>query len=140
LLLTAAERQSFAFNATFGTCAGPYVRKGKLSASFRSQTMSCSTAVGRSGDGSGTLTWTAPGGLGTAAVSIHFTISSTAGHVSLAEFRGAVTSRSNLFSGAHFGGTVVLNRGLGAVGSGGDCPTSGRIRSFAVASISLNLS
>ena len=140
LQLTVAQRQNFALTTTLGTCAGPYVQQASLSASFRSSTMSCSTAVGRSGDGTGTLTWTAPRGLGTSAVSIHFTISSTAGHVTLAEFHGTVTSLDNLFSGAHIGGTVVLNRGLGASNAGGDCPTSGQLHAFAVTAISLNVS
>jgi hypothetical protein len=140
LQLTLAQRQTFALKATLGTCAGPYVQKATLSASFRSPSMSCANAVGLSGDGSGTLTWTAPRGLGTSAVSIHFTISSTAGHVTLAAFHGVVTSRSNLFSGAHLGGTVILNRGLAPSGSGGDCRSPGRISAFAVTAIRLNLS
>jgi hypothetical protein len=140
LQLTAAQRQSFAFTATLSGCTGPYVQKATLSASFRTPTMSCSNAIGRAGDGSGTLRWTAPGGLGTSSISIHFTISSTAGHVTLAKFHGAVTSRSNLFSDAHVGGTVILNRGLASSGSGGNCPASGRLETFAVTTILLNLS
>ena len=137
LQLTAAQRQNFVLNATFGNCTGPYVQKATLSASFRSPSMSCSTAVGRSGDGFGNLTWTAPGGLGTTGITIHFTFSSTAGHVTLAQFHGTVTSQANLFSDAHIGGTVIFNRGLGA---GGDCSASGVLHALAVTAISLNVS
>ena len=68
------------------------------------------------------------------------TLTSTAGHVTLGVLHGSVTSRSNIFSGAQFGGTVTLNRGLGASGSGGDCTVSGRLHAFAVTSIRLNVS
>ena len=78
--------------------------------------------------------------VGTTALSIHFTISSTAGCVTFARFPEAVTSRSNIFSNAHVGGTVILNRGLGSSRAAGDCPTSGPIRTFSVTAITLNVS
>jgi hypothetical protein len=140
LQLTVAQRHTFALSATFGICTGPYVQRAKLSASFQSSTISCLTAIGSPSGGSGTLTWTAPGGLGTSTVSVEFTIASTAAHVTLAQFHGVVTSPSNLFSGAHIGGTLTLNRGLGASSAGGDCPALGAIDTFAVTTIAMNVS
>ncbi|MGO9877168.1 MAG: fibronectin type III domain-containing protein [Acidimicrobiia bacterium] len=140
LQLSVAQRHTYTLSATLGTCAGPYVQKAKLSASFQSSTISCSTAIGSPSGGSGTLTWINPGGLGTTAVSLAFTFVSTAAHVTLAQFHGVVTSASNLFSGAHVGGTLTLNRGLGASSSGGDCPASGAIDTFAITTIAMNVS
>jgi len=140
LQLTAEQPHTFALAVTFGTCFGPYVQKAKLSASFRTASLSCSTAIDRTAGGSGTLTWLSPGGLGASAVSLQFAMVSTAGHVTLAQFHGVVTSPSNLFSGAHIGGTLTLNRGLGSTSSGGDCPATGQITTFALTTITMNVS
>jgi len=140
LQLTNAQPQTFSLAATFGSCFGPYVQKAMLSASFRAPSMSCSTAIDRTAGGSGTLTWLSPGGLGISTASLQFALVSTAGHVTLAQFHGVVTSSSNLFSGAHIGGVLTLSRGLGPSSSGGDCPASGQIGLFAVTTISMNLS
>jgi hypothetical protein len=140
LQLTVAQSQTLSLAATFGVCTGPYVQQAKLSASFKSPSMSCSTATGRGSNGTGTLTWISPGGLGTTVASLQFTIASTAGHATLAQFHGVVTSRSNLFSNAHVGGTVVFNRGLAGTGAGGDCPPSGRLQTFGITTITMNLS
>jgi hypothetical protein len=139
LQLTAAERQTFALGASLGTCAGPYVQRAKLFLSFRSPSISCVTAEGTSSNGSGTLTWVAPAGLGNSDTSIQLKIVSTSGHTTLATLQGTVTSRSNLFSNARVSGIVILSRGLSGTGSGGDCPASGRLSTFVVSAISLTI-
>ena len=140
LQLKVPQSQSFAFGATFGSCAGPYVQQAKMSLSLRSGAISCQTAIGSTSSGTGTLTWTAPPGLGNSAVSIRLVLASTAGHETLASFHGTVTSKQNMFSNAHVTGTVILNRGIAGASAGGDCPATGRISSFAVTAITMTIS
>jgi hypothetical protein len=134
-----AQAHTFALSATLGACTGPYVQKGRITASFHTRSMSCLSAIGVGSGGTGTLTWTAPGGLGNSTADLQFTIESSAGHATLAQFHGTVTSRANLFSNARVGGTVILNRGIASTGSGPDCASTGRVDSFAVTTITMSL-
>ncbi|MGO9873668.1 MAG: fibronectin type III domain-containing protein [Acidimicrobiia bacterium] len=141
LLLATAEPHTVVLQTTLGSCSGPYVRAAQISVSFRTKrAMSCRSAIGVPSGGSGTLTWTSPVGLGTSGASIQLVFGSTNGHTTTAQFFGVVRSQSNVFSDAHVTGTLVLNRGLAATTSGGDCASGTRLGGFSVTSASMTIS
>ena len=87
LLSLPRSRIASSLGATFGSCSGPYVRAAGISVSFRTKSaLSCQSVIGAHIGGSGTLTWTAPVGLGTSGASIHLVIGSTNGHTTTAHF------------------------------------------------------
>jgi hypothetical protein len=141
LLLALPVANSFMLGATFGSCSGPYVHAAGLSVSFRPKsTLSCQSAIGAQIGGTGTLTWTAPIGLGTSGATIRLVLGSTVGHTTTAHFSGTVTSHASVFSGAHVTGTLTLQRGLHAAAAGGDCTTSKWLGNFSVTSASMTIS
>ena len=71
---------------------------------------------------------------------MQFTIDSTNGHTTSASYHGTITSRANLFTNAHVSGSLTLNRGIEGADIGGDCPSSGRIATFAVTAITMGIS
>ena len=136
-----AQTHTFTLDASLGACTGPYVQKAKLALTFRTtRAISCETAISVVSSGSGTLTWTAPFGLGSSGASLQFTIDSSDGHTTTASYHGTITAQGNMFTGAHVSGTVFLNRGIQGADIGGDCPSSGRIASFAVTAITMSVS
>ena len=102
--------------------------------------LSCQSAIGAHIGGSGTLTWTAPVGLGTSGAAIQLVIGSTNGHTTTAQFSGVVTSHASVFSGAKVTGTLTLERGLGAATAGGDCAPATRLGTLSVTSASMTVS
>ncbi len=140
-LLATAEPHTVVLQATLGSCSGPYVRAAQISVSFRTKrAISCRTAIGVPSGGSGTLTWTSPGGMGTSGASIQLVFGSTNGQTTTAHFFGVVRSQSNVFSDAQVTGTLVLDRGLAATTSGGNCSSSTRLGGLSVTSASMTIS
>ena len=141
LLLATARPHTFTLGATLGSCTGPYVRSAQISVSFRTRhAISCRTAIGVPSAGSGTLTWTSPVGLGSSQTSIRLVIDATNGHTTLAHFSGVIRSQSNVFSDAQVSGTLVLQRGLAATSSGGDCSATTRLDGLALTSATMTIS
>jgi hypothetical protein len=141
LLLTLPVANSFTLGATFGSCSGPYVQAAGIAVSFRTKSaLSCQSVIGARIEGSGTFTWRAPIGLGTSGASIHFVLGTTVRHTTTAHFSGSVTSHASVFSGAHVTGTLILQRGLHAAASGGDCTPSKWLGSFSVTSAGMTIS
>jgi titin len=140
LYLSRTEPQTFALDATASNCNGSYVTAGRIRASFRTATpTTCPNLTTVTSGGSGTLTWTAPTGLGTAGATLQLVFVSTAGHVTQAHFSGTVTSKGNLFTQRHVSGNITLNRGLKPVASGGDCTALIPLTTFAVTAISFSI-
>jgi hypothetical protein len=71
---------------------------------------------------------------------MQLTIDATDGHTTSVSYHGTITSRANLFTNAHVSGTIELNRGIEGADIGGDCPSSGRIATFAVTAITMSIS
>ena len=141
LLLAVPRPHTFTLGATFGSCSGPYVRSAQISVSFRTRhAISCRSAIGVPSAGSGTLTWTSPVGLGSSQTSIRLVIDATNGHTTIAHFSGVIRSQSNVFSDAQVSGTLVLQRGLAATSSGGDCSAATRLDSLALTSATMTIS
>jgi len=137
LLLSVNKQHTFTLTAVLGKCSGPYVRAARVSVSFRSKRpVSCDNAIGVPDVGSGTLTWTAPVGMGDSRAKIQLVIASTAGHTATAHLDGAVTSAGNLFAHAQLAGTVKLDQGIGR---GGDCASATRLDTFRVAAITITI-
>ena len=81
LLLAVNNQHTFTLTAVLGNCSGPYVRAARVSLSFRSKRpVSCDNALGIPDNGSGTLTWTAPAGMGNSRAKTQLVIASTSGH------------------------------------------------------------
>jgi len=141
LLLSLPVPNSFTLGVSYGSCSGPYVQAAGIAISFRTKSaLSCQSVIGAQIGGSGTLTWTAPVGLGTSGASIHLVLGSTNGHTTTAHFSGTVTTHASVFSGARVSGTLILQRGLHAATAGGDCTPSKWLGSFSVTSASMTIS
>ena len=96
LLFSINKPHTFRLAAQLGRCSGNYARKAKISMTFRSKTpFSCKQAIGKANGGSGTITWTAPEGLGASDAAIQLVFGATHGHVTNARFHGTITSRAN---------------------------------------------
>ena len=141
LVLFTPATVTVALNATLSSCTGPYVANGKMSFSMHSALpVTCLSPKHLAVNGAGTLTWTAPAGMGTAHAEMRFVVSSTNLHVTHVHFTGVVKSKSNIFTERPFTGDITLNRGLHPVASGGDCAASIGLHRFGLTTVSFVIS
>jgi hypothetical protein len=133
-------KHTFTLDATFGACTGPYVRGARVAMSFKSASaFVCNDAIGRFNSGSGTITWTAPAGLGGSSAAVQLVFTTTNGHSTTATFSGSVTSPLNIFTDAFISGTITLGKGVSGA-PGGDCSAGPSLTSLPISSVTMTLS
>lgn len=138
LLLSSSRPQTLGVSSTGLSCSGGFVTGGNLSASLQTPNVRCSGMVGKSGNGSGTLTWTAPANMGKSTAKLNFKVTGTVAHTTTGTITGTVTtSGSNLGSGKAISGSFTLNKGLKPTAQGGDCSVTSPITSFGITAIAL---
>jgi hypothetical protein len=141
IVLSTPKTRTITLNSRLATCTGPYVANGNISFSMHSALpVTCQTPAHLTVNGAGTITWTAPAGMGTANAEMHFVVTSTSGHVTHVHITGVVKSKSNLFTERTFAGDITLNRGLHATASGGDCTVTIGLHTMSVTAITFAIS
>jgi hypothetical protein len=139
LLLSSGRSQQWSLSSAGLTCTGGFVTGGRLKASMQTTTTNCAGLVGKTSNGSGVLTWTAPAGMGQSSAKLNFKVTGSTGHETHGTITGVVTtSGSNLAAGKAVSGAFSLNKGLQSVASGGDCTVTVPLTSFGLNSISLH--
>ena len=139
LLLSTGKPQQWAISANGLACTGGFVTSGRLKASLQTTTTNCAGLVGKTSNGAGTLTWTAPAGMGSSTAKLNFKVTGSTGQETHGTITGVVTtSGSNLAAGKPIAGAFSLNKGLKSVASGGNCTVTIPLTSFGINSISLH--
>jgi hypothetical protein len=140
MLEKTAQTQHLDLSATVG-CQGPSVNAGSVTFSLRARrSASCATAVGLISGGSGTIRWSAPGGMGKSIATIQLKIASTGNHQTKATFSGSITSGNSILKGADISGTLLLSRGFHATSAGGDCSSQTPLTQMPMTAITMTLS
>ena len=131
---------TYTLSATYGACTGPYVRGAQIALTFHSAAAySCANAIGKLNIGSGTITWTAPFGMGKSTASLSLTITGSSQHYTTVTFSGAVTTPANIFTDTFVSGTVTFAKGANTE-AGGDCTAPPGLVSLPISATTLTLS